>query len=77
MGKTLQVISRDETRGKHIDFFNLIFQKDGNPSVDQNFWLSTNDPLAAAAVVSGLVVAHQINPQRSAEGFTSGQPTAH
>ena len=40
-------------------------------------WLSTDDSLAAAAVVSGLVVAHRTNPQRSAEGFTSGPLTAH
>ena len=40
-------------------------------------WLSTDNLLAAAAVVSGLVVAHRTNPQRSAEGFTSGPPTAH
>ena len=40
-------------------------------------WLPTDDPLAAAALVSGLLVAHWTNPQRSAEGFTSGPPTAH
>ena len=34
-------------------------------------WLSTDDPLSAAAVVSGLVVTHWTNPQRSAEAFTS------
>ena len=38
---------------------------------------STDDSLAAAAVVSGLLLAHRTNPQRSAEGFTSRPPTAH
>ena len=39
-------------------------------------WLSTDDPPAPAAVVSGLVVAHRTNPH-TPEVFTSAPPTAH